>query len=227
MAEVVAARLGWDEADIEVLRMGAALHDIGKLAVPERSSPSRAPWTTTSSPRCVAIPRRARGWSRASRRCGLRCRRCSSTTSAGTAAGIRSASRGTRSRWEARVLAVVDAFDAMTSTAPTGGRSRRSWPSSSSSAARARSSIPRSCRRLRSRLARRLAGRRDHRARASRPRRRLERGPDLELPADAADHLVRELARAGVAAEVGGARPLRDGLEARLADRPRRLLSVR
>ncbi len=36
MAEVVAARLGWDEEDIEVLRLGAALHDIGKLAVPER-----------------------------------------------------------------------------------------------------------------------------------------------------------------------------------------------
>jgi HD-GYP domain-containing protein (c-di-GMP phosphodiesterase class II) len=35
MAEVVAARLGWDEADIEVLRMGAAVHDIGKLGVPE------------------------------------------------------------------------------------------------------------------------------------------------------------------------------------------------
>jgi putative nucleotidyltransferase with HDIG domain len=36
MAEVVAARLGCDEADIDVLRMGAALHDIGKLAVSER-----------------------------------------------------------------------------------------------------------------------------------------------------------------------------------------------
>jgi putative nucleotidyltransferase with HDIG domain len=35
MAEVVAARLGWDEADVEVLRMCAALHDIGKLAVSE------------------------------------------------------------------------------------------------------------------------------------------------------------------------------------------------
>jgi putative nucleotidyltransferase with HDIG domain len=35
MAEVIAARLGWDEADIEVLRMGAALHDVGKLAVSE------------------------------------------------------------------------------------------------------------------------------------------------------------------------------------------------
>jgi len=36
MAEVVAARLGWDEDDVEVLRMGAALHDVGKLAIPER-----------------------------------------------------------------------------------------------------------------------------------------------------------------------------------------------
>lgn len=33
LAEVVAARLGLDEGEIEVVRMGAALHDIGKLAV--------------------------------------------------------------------------------------------------------------------------------------------------------------------------------------------------
>ena len=33
LAEVVAARLGLDETEIEVVRMGAALHDIGKLAV--------------------------------------------------------------------------------------------------------------------------------------------------------------------------------------------------
>ena len=36
MAEVIAERLGWDEADVEVLRMAAALHDVGKLCVPER-----------------------------------------------------------------------------------------------------------------------------------------------------------------------------------------------
>jgi HD-GYP domain-containing protein (c-di-GMP phosphodiesterase class II) len=36
LAEIVAARLGWDEDLVEVLRMGAALHDIGKLAVSER-----------------------------------------------------------------------------------------------------------------------------------------------------------------------------------------------
>ena len=33
LAEVIGARLGWDDEQIEVLRIGAALHDIGKLAV--------------------------------------------------------------------------------------------------------------------------------------------------------------------------------------------------
>ena len=32
-AEVIGARLGWDDDQIDVLRIGAALHDIGKLAV--------------------------------------------------------------------------------------------------------------------------------------------------------------------------------------------------
>ena len=36
MAEVVAGRLGWDEADVEVLRAAAALHDVGKLQVPDQ-----------------------------------------------------------------------------------------------------------------------------------------------------------------------------------------------
>src|SRR5438105_5121334 len=35
LAEIAAARLGWDEADVEVLRTAAALHDIGKIAVPQ------------------------------------------------------------------------------------------------------------------------------------------------------------------------------------------------
>ncbi len=55
---------------------------------------------------------------------------------------------------------------------------------------------------------------------------RLERRPDLELPAGAADHLVRELARRGVAAQVGGTRSFRDGFEAGLADRPRGLVAT-
>ena len=39
IAEVVAARLGWDEEQIDVLRIGAALHDIGKVDVPDTRAP--------------------------------------------------------------------------------------------------------------------------------------------------------------------------------------------
>ena len=36
LAGTVAERLGWDEARVTRLRIGALLHDIGKLAVPTR-----------------------------------------------------------------------------------------------------------------------------------------------------------------------------------------------
>jgi hypothetical protein len=48
----------------------------------------------------------------------------------------------------------------------------------------------------------------------------LESRPDLELGADAPDHLVRELAGAEVAAEISRAVPLCHCLQAGLADRP-------
>src|SRR5919197_915772 len=54
---------------------------------------------------------------------------------------------------------------------------------------------------------------------AARGRATLERRPDLQLRTHPPDDLVRELRRAGVAAEVGGAHAVRDRLEARLADR--------
>src|SRR5207253_4419888 len=61
---------------------------------------------------------------------------------------------------------------------------------------------------------------------AARSRATSERGPDLELRADAADDLVRELRRAGVAAEVGRPHAVRDRLETRLADRAADLLCL-
>src|SRR2546423_4344638 len=48
-----------------------------------------------------------------------------------------------------------------------------------------------------------------------------ERAPHFDLRLDAADDLGREVRGRGVAAEVGGADAVRDGLERRLVDRPR------
>src|SRR5207244_9068832 len=73
---------------------------------------------------------------------------------------------------------------------------------------------------------RRTHAARTHSARSAGPKQPSERGPDLELGAYAADDLVRELRRAGVTAEVGGADAVRDRLEARLANRPAGLLRL-
>jgi hypothetical protein len=54
----------------------------------------------------------------------------------------------------------------------------------------------------------------------------LERGPDLELLAGAANHLIRELPCACRAAEVGGADAVGDGFEAGFADRAAGLLGL-
>ena len=115
MAEVVAARLGWDEADVEVLRTGrgarttsassscrsAILRKPGPLDEDELAEMRRHP---EEGARMVARHPELQ----------LASRPCSTTTSAGTEPATRSASRARRYPAEARVLAVVDAFDAMT-----------------------------------------------------------------------------------------------------------------
>jgi putative nucleotidyltransferase with HDIG domain len=114
MVEVVAHRLGWDETDIEVLRMGAALHDIGKLAVPEEILRKPGPLdedelaeirkhpeegarmigpVRTLRPAVAAVLYHHERWDGAGYPMGL---------------------EGDAIPPEARVLAVVDAFDAMT-----------------------------------------------------------------------------------------------------------------
>jgi putative nucleotidyltransferase with HDIG domain len=115
MAEVVAARLGWDEADIEVLRMGAALHDVGKVSVPERILCKPGPL----DPNELAVMRRH---PEEGARMVARVRELRLAVPAvlyhherwdggGYPVGV----EGEAIPAEARVLAVVDAFDAMTS----------------------------------------------------------------------------------------------------------------
>jgi HD-GYP domain-containing protein (c-di-GMP phosphodiesterase class II) len=118
LAEAVAQRLGWEEQRLEQLRRAAPLHDIGKVAVPQEILAKRAPLT----------------------RAELACIRCHPAAGAGLVRPIAAARAALpyvlfhHERWdgrgypagltryaipaEARVLAVADAFDAMTSPRP-------------------------------------------------------------------------------------------------------------
>jgi putative nucleotidyltransferase with HDIG domain len=114
MAEVVAARLGWDEADIEVLRTGAALHDVGKLAVPHQILRKPGPLDAAELAEMRRHP--DEGARMVARVKSLRLAvpavlyHHERWDGGGYPVGV----EGDGIPWEARVLAVVDAFDAMT-----------------------------------------------------------------------------------------------------------------
>jgi putative nucleotidyltransferase with HDIG domain len=118
MAEVVAARLGWDETDIDILRMGAALHDVGKLAVPEQILRKPGPLDEDE----LAAMRRhpEEGARMVARHRSLQLvvpavlYHHERWDGGGYPAGIESVGIPA----EARVLAIVDAFDAMTTDRP-------------------------------------------------------------------------------------------------------------
>ena len=114
MAEVVASRLGWDEADVEILRLGAALHDVGKLVVPERILRKQGPLDADELAELRRHPEE--GARMVARHPALHLvvpvvlyhhERWDGT---GYPVGL----EGEAIPAEARVLAVVDAFDAMT-----------------------------------------------------------------------------------------------------------------
>ena len=118
LAEPVAARLGWDAERIAHLRFGAPLHDIGKVAV--RRDVLRKPGPLTldelAEIRChpkagaaLVVPLRA--FRRALPYVLFHHERWDGS---GYPAGL----RGRSIPLEARILAVADAFDAMTSARP-------------------------------------------------------------------------------------------------------------
>lgn len=117
-AEAVALRLGWDDAQLERLRLGSALHDVGKVTVrPEvlakpgrlsddelaeiRAHPVEGLWLLAGLPSLApALPYvlfHHERWD---------------------GAGYPTRRRGTEIPIEGRLMAVADAFDAMTSERP-------------------------------------------------------------------------------------------------------------
>ena len=117
-AEVVAARLGWDEGQIDVLRMGAALHDIGKLTVSERILRKQGP---LSEDELAEVRSHPEGGARMvelvkTLRPAVPCVLHHHERWDGR--GYPDGRAGEAIPAEARVLAVVDAFDAMTSDRP-------------------------------------------------------------------------------------------------------------
>jgi putative nucleotidyltransferase with HDIG domain len=118
LAEVLAARLGWDEEQIEVLRIGAALHDIGKLTVSEHLLRKPGPLSDHELSEVRSHPEQGArmvaliGTMRSAVPCVLH------HHERWDGGGYPTGSAGDAIPAEARVLAVVDAFDAMTSDRP-------------------------------------------------------------------------------------------------------------
>jgi HD-GYP domain-containing protein (c-di-GMP phosphodiesterase class II) len=118
LAEVVARRLGWRELSLEPLRLGGALHDLGKLAVPRQLLLKRTALTAAELARIREHP-------------SAGARLLAPITPARPALpyvlfhherwdgdGYPTGRSGAQIPIGARVLAVVDAFDAMTSDRP-------------------------------------------------------------------------------------------------------------
>src|SRR5919199_3342488 len=114
LASTVGERLGWEEARLMRLRIGALLHDIGKLAVPTRILRKPGPLTRRELERIrfhpVAGARlvNALAPAHATLACALY------HHERWDGGGYPLGRSGRRIPAEARVLAVVDAFDAMT-----------------------------------------------------------------------------------------------------------------
>jgi putative nucleotidyltransferase with HDIG domain len=117
-AQAMARRIGLDKERVSILRLGALLHDVGKLAVPSSVLLKRGPLTEAEI-----------GQMRRHPAAGARMLETLGAPSTilpvvlhhherWDGAGYPAGRRGEEIPLEARVLCIVDSFDAMTSTRP-------------------------------------------------------------------------------------------------------------
>jgi diguanylate cyclase (GGDEF)-like protein len=119
-AGAIAARLGFSDADLAMLRLASILHDVGKVSVPERILCKPGPLTTAEYEQVKAHPAagaeivahiqgltRAAGWIRHSHE---------HVDGSGYPRGV----RGEEIPLASRVLLVADAYHSMTSARPYG-----------------------------------------------------------------------------------------------------------
>lgn len=118
MAEAVAVRLGWDDSDLDLLRLGAALHDVGKLAVPERVLRKPGPLDEEELAEIRRHPEEGARMVAAVRSLRSAVPAVLFHHERWDGRGYPVGVEGDAIPAEARVLAVVDAFDAMTSDRP-------------------------------------------------------------------------------------------------------------
>jgi HD-GYP domain-containing protein (c-di-GMP phosphodiesterase class II) len=118
LAEPVAERLGWEPERISTLRFGAHLHDIGKLAVRRSVLRKPGPLTAAEEAEMRGHPRAGASFVLPLRGAWLALPYILFHHERWDGGGYPSGLRGCSIPLEARLIAVADAFDAMTSPRP-------------------------------------------------------------------------------------------------------------
>jgi HD-GYP domain-containing protein (c-di-GMP phosphodiesterase class II) len=118
LAEPVARRLGWDRERIALLRYGAPLHDIGKVAISRELLRKTGPLTVDELDEIHRHPRAGADLVLPIRRARHALPYVLFHHERWDGGGYPTGIRGRSIPVEARLLAVADAFDAMTSLRP-------------------------------------------------------------------------------------------------------------